>query len=445
MSGALSTLGLGSQGVLTNDLLDKLKDADKSATIKPIERNQKSLTLQQAGLIGMKDAIAELTELSTSLSDLALYSTKQSSLIGDSVSITVTDAAISQDIEVNVTQLATRDINSSVGFATKDAALNTSNITINIGDTALEITIGSDDTLEDIMKNINNNSDGKVSASILNVGGSEPYQLILKSAETGAANEISVAGSGAATLGFSRVGDAPQDAILTVDGISVTSASNTLDDVVAGVSIKLEKLGSTTVSVSQDSEKIVEKMGEFVTKYNELLDSVKTLTNYDGEKKVAGVFQGSSEIRGMLAPLKDIFSSTISGAGKMVEDFGITVDRGGKLTLDKDKFKETLASDTLSVKNFFIGEGENKGIFRTMNSELFNIGTSSDGILKTMKVNYDLKEKSLAESLEKAQARLDNKYEIMQKRFAAYDAVIGRLSNASSTLTALIDAQSGKK
>ena len=104
-----------------------------------------------------------------------------------------------------------------------------------------------------------------------------------------------------------------------------------------------------------------------------------------------------------------------------------------------------MADDTTAVQNFFIGEGETKGIFRNMNTELFQIGTSSDGVLKTLKANFDTKSTTLIESLEKAQKRLDAKYEIMQKRFASYDAVIGRLSNASSMLTSLIDAQSGNK
>jgi len=443
MAGALSTLGLGSQGVLTNDLLDKLKDADKASIIKPIEQKQKSLTLQKAGITGLKDAISDLSKLSTSLSDISLYQSTKSDVSGDSVSVQSTSSAKSQTINLDVEQLATRDIQYSYKkFASKDELFGAGDITLDIDGKSYTVSITDTDTVEDVSKKISEQTEGKIQSSLLNVGGAEPFRLVIKSSDTGAKNAITIN----ADISFRHpTGGTAQDATLRIDGILTRRDSNTFDDLVKGVTITLDKKGQSTIKISQDSEKITKTMGEFVTKYNELLDSVKTMTNYDADTKVAGVLQGSSEIRGMLNSLKDIFSTTISAKGKMSEDFGVKVARDGKLSLDEDKFKATLADDTSTVQNFFVGAGEEKGIFRKMNTELFQIGTSSNGVLKTLKSGYDAKEKALTQSLERAQKRLDAKYEIMQKRFAAYDAVIGRLSNASSTLTSLIDAQYGKK
>jgi len=441
MAGALSTLGLGSQGVLTNDLLDKLKDADKTGIITPIERNQKSLKLQQAGLVGLKDAISDISKLSTSLSDLALYQTKSSEVTGDSLSVEVSSTAINQTLDIKVEKLASRDIHSSYKkFESKDELFGAGDITLDIDGNSYTITVLATDTVGDVADMISNQTDGKIQSSLLNVGGEEPFRLVIKSTDTGAKNAIDIT----ADISFRNPkGSQASDAEIRIDGILIRRDTNEIDNLVEGVNITLTKTGESRISITQDTDKITEKMQEFVTKYNELLDSVKSLTNYDEDTKVAGVFQSSSEIRNMLAPLKDIFATTISGAGKMSEDFGLKVERGGKITFDEDKFKEALSDDTTAVQNFFIGEGETKGIFRNMNTELFQIGTSSDGILKTLKVNYDAKSKALIESLEKAQERLDAKYEIMQQKFAAYDAVIGRLSQASSTLTSLIDAQNG--
>ena len=437
MAGSLSTLGLGSQGVLTNDLIDKLKDADKSAMIKPIERNQKSVKLQQAGIVGLKDAISELSKLSTSLTDMALYQGKKKEVTGDSISVEISSSAKAQSFDIDVQSLATRDIHQSSGFASKTDTLDAGTMELEIDGNNYTITIEATDTLETLAEKISESTDGKIDASILNVGGDEPFTMVLKSTDTGTANNITISGD----MSFSQIGTGASDASLMIDGIEVSSPSNELSDLVEGVTITLDKVGKSSVNISQDSEKIVEKMSEFVTKYNELIDSVSTLTNYNEETKVAGVFQGSSEIRGMLEPLKDIFATTISNGAKMAENFGLSTERSGKLSLDEDKFKKALAKDSQEVQNFFIGEGENKGIFREMNSELFNIGTSSHGVLKTLKVNYDERAKSLVESLEKAQARLDDKYEIMQKRFASYDAVIGKLSGQASMLQGLIDGQ----
>ncbi len=444
MAGALSTLGLGSQGVLTNDLIDQLKEADSTSIIKPIERKQESLKLQQAGLVGLKDAISDLSKLSTSLSDLALYQSKSVTVPENSgVEVTATSSAKAQNFDIKVSNIATRDIFQSEKFTSKTDTLTAGNMKLDIDGNSYNIAIEATDTLETLSAKILEATDGKIYATILNVGGDQPYQMILKSTDTGEQNRIITSGD----MAFSQIGDPAQDAIFSVDGVTVTRSNNEISDLYDGITIKLLEAKETnqTASITQDSTKIAEKMGEFVSKYNELLDSIQTLTNYNEDTKVAGVFQGTSEIRNLTTPLKDIFSLAISDAGKMIEDFGLSSDRSGRLTLDEDKFKEALADDSLAVQNFFIGEGETKGIFREMNSNLFNIGTKSDGVLKSLKVNYDERSTQLIESLEKAQERLDSKYEIMQKKFAAYDAVIGRLSNQSSMLQGLIDSQSNNK
>jgi len=440
MAGTLSTLGLGSSGVLSNDLIDQLRNADEAGIIKPIENKQKSLTLQQAGLVGLKDSVSDLEDLATSLSDLALYQTKKTEQVGDSITIDATSSAKSQSLDINVTQLATRDIHQSSGYASKTDALGAGSMTIDLPSSgeSFTIDISAEDTLETLADKISDATDGTVSASILNVGGDQPYTMILKSTDTGTDNSFTISGN----LAFTEISDA-KNAELTVDNIAITRQSNELSDVVEGATITLSQTGDTRVEISQDDESIIETMNSFVEKYNELLTSISTLTNYDADTKVAGVFQGSSEIRNMMGPIKDIFSSTITSIGKMSEDFGLSTDQDGTLTFDSDTFSEALSKDSTEVKNFFIGEGAEEGIFRAVNSQFFDIATSSDGIFKTLDANYTEKESSLADTLERAQERLDSKYDIMQKKFAAYDSVISKLTNASDTLTSLIDAQNG--
>ncbi len=440
MPGALSTLGLGSQGVLTNDILDKLKAADKASSIKPIERKQTSVTLQQAGLTGLKDAMSKLTELSTSLSDSSFYNKTTSSVTGSSVSVTTTSSAKAQNFTLDVTSLATRDIQKSDGFASKTDTLDAGNMHLEIDGSSYDISIEATDTLESLANKISKETEGKITGSVLNVGGENPYDLILKSTDTGAKNNITVTGD----INFTKIGTGAQDASLTIDGIAVSSASNTLDDLVSGATITLEKVGESHIDITQDSEQITGKMKEFVSTYNELLDSVKTMTNYNKDTKVAGVFSGSSEIRGLMAPLKDIFDSTISSAGEMSKDFGIESDRYGKLTFNESTFKAKLEEDPKALQSFIVGEGETEGVFRKMSGALFDISTKSDGVLKTLKTNLDNKSTTLSDALEKAQKRLDAKYEIMQKRFASFDGVIGKLTNASDMLQSLIDSQNQK-
>ena len=127
----------------------------------------------------------------------------------------------------------------------------------------------------------------------------------------------------------------------------------------------------------------------------------------------------------------------------MAEDFGIKADKSGILTFDRSTFSKKLNENTEAVQNFFVGKGEEKGIFRELDSKIFDI-KKSDGILKSLKSNFDSKSLALSDQLDRAKKRLESKYEIIQRRFASFDAVIGRLSNASDTLTSLIESQNKK-
>jgi flagellar hook-associated protein 2 len=437
---SLSTLGLGSSGVLSNDLLDQLKEADASARIKPIERNQESLKLQQTGLKSIKDLITELGDLSTKMSDETIYKNTKTDVTGDSVTIKASENAKEQTIKIDVEQLATKSIKQSYKkFQSKDELVGAGTMGLSIGGTSYSIDITETDTLQDVADKISAQTDGKIEASILNIGGDKPYKLILKSKESGEKNEITDDGNG---INFGNVaGGTAQDAKLRMDGVLITRDNNTFDDLIDNVSITLDKVGQSKIEIKQDNQNITDNMSEFVDKYNETIELISNLTSYDAEKKVGAVLQGSSEIRGISSQLRDIFSTTISSDGKSAEDFGLKADKRGIITLDKDKFQESLKNSPDEIKNFFVGEGESKGIFRKFNSELFNIGTSSSGPLKSLKANYDDKSKSLIDSLEKAQKSLDNKYEIMQRKFAAYDAVIGKLKNSSDYLNSVIEAQ----
>jgi flagellar hook-associated protein 2 len=439
----LSTLGLGSGGVLSNDLIDKLKDADNSARIKPIERNQESIKLKQTGLKSIKNLVTELSDLSTKLSDTNIYNSTKTEASGDSVTVQATSSAKEQTIDIDVEQLATRSIKQSYKkFESKDELVGAGTMGLSIDGNSYNIEIVATDTLQDVADKISASTDGKIEASILNVGGDKPYKLILKSTDTGAKNEITDDGNG---INFGNVaGGSAQDAKLRMDGVLITRENNSFDDLVKDVTITLDKVGKSKIEIKQDSDKISEDMGKFVEKYNETLELLSKLTNYDADKKVGAVLQGSSEIRGIRSQLSDIFSTAFTSGGKVSEDFGLKIEKNGKVDFNKDKFQETLKNSPDDVKNFFVGEGESKGIFRKFNSELFNIGTSSSGPLKSLKANYDDKSKSLIESLAKAKESLDNKYEIMQKKFAAYDAVIGRLKNSSDYLTSIIEAQYAK-
>ncbi len=440
---SIATLGLGSSGVLNNDLIDKLKAADEASIVKPIEQRQKEIKLKQDALSSVKKLVNELSDLSTSMSDKTLYSSTKSEITGDSASITTNSSTKNQSFSIDVEQLATRDIRKTKAFATKDEAMGESGeFDLKIAGQTFHVSYSEDDSLEDLSKRIEETTGGLVKTSILNSGGDKPYRLILKSRDTGTDNNIVIPNGSHFT--FYSVQDA-QDAKFKIDGVEVTRGSNSFDDVYDGINITLNSTGLTKVDVTTDSDKVADKMGEFVDKYNNIIETISKLTSYDADKKVGAVLQGSSEIRNIKSKLRDIFETTFSENGKMASDYGLGTDKKGVVSFDRDKFTQILKDEPTSVENFFVGKDSEKGIFRKFNATLFEVSTKSTGELKSLKSSFDDRAKALAENLQKAKDRLDNRYEILTKKFASFDMLIGNLSNTATQLDSMIQAQFAKK
>jgi flagellar hook-associated protein 2 len=444
--GALSTLGLGSQGVLTNDIIDKLKEADKASIVTPIENKKTAVENKKTELAEIKKLVSELSTAVTDMTYDTPYDTVTKDITGDSVSITTSGSVNEQAISIDVTQLATKDIyEASDGFASKDASLQSGTFTINLGQD-YDITINDGDTLEDLVEKINNQTDGKVEASILNVSGTNPYKLIIKSAQTGKENQMTISSdSDSFSGGISRIGDPAQDAVFKVDGVEITRATNKIDDLIKNITIKLEKEGKSDVTIKKDNSKIIEGINKFVEKYNAVINKISEDTKYDPEKKEAGIFQGNSDIRNITRSLQDIIATTVSKDGKMSEDFGLSLQRDGTLKFDEDKFKEAYEKDSSITVEFFKASNATDGLFNKLESKLFDIAISSDGTLKTLNKNFEDDITRYDKELSKAQDRLDRQYEILTKKFASFDLVMGKLSSQSQTLDSMIKAQFAKK
>jgi flagellar hook-associated protein 2 len=447
MAGALSTLGLGSQGVLTNDIIDQLKGADTASIIKPIENKISTNSLKQTALSDIKKLITSLNDQVVALSEPSLYNSKTSSLSGSSVKINAGSKAIEQSFDIDVKNLATRDIQeSSTGFGYEEALVGKQTLSINIADNDYVIEISVTDNLKDLTQKIKEQTGGKVEASILNIGGDDPYKLIIKSADTGSNQAITVTSSEDDGLSFNRVGnELPKDAVVEIDGIEVTRSSNHIDDLVSGVEIDLQAEGKTTVKVENNSEKLEEEMEKFASSYNDIVNKITEVTKFDKEKKTAGIFQGTSEIRSITTQLNNVLATAVSDNGKTIADFGLELKRGGTISFNKSDFQKMIKEDPSVVENFFRGTDGANGLFNKFESKIFDLSTSSSGTMKLLKTNLKDTATFLLEEQTKAQTRLDDRYKIMQKKFAAYDGIIGRLSNQAETLSSLIEADLAQK
>jgi flagellar hook-associated protein 2 len=221
---------------------------------------------------------------------------------------------------------------------------------------------------------------------------------------------------------------------------------------VTGYKIALKEVGSSDVVVKQDRESIMGKVDSFVEKYNATISELNRQTKSSTDATERGIFSSDSSITRMKSSIENMLKNISGGVGSM-EDYGFEVDKEGKLSVNKDTLNTQIDTNAENVKAFFTGGDftDSDGTTTTITGAFVdfsdNVGgyTKYNGILDQFKTNLTDDTKRLEESKTTATERLDSKYEIMKKQYAAYDAMIAKLNNASSMFTSMANAQTASQ
>ena len=276
-----AVLGLGSSGStsLNSDLITKLKTAESTATLDPITTQKTNTQAELDALTAIESKVTSLLDLVKNFdlytSGTNIFNTVSASTSGTSVSFdaTDTDNLDAGTVTVNVTQLAQKAVyQSSDTISDKTATMSSGTITIGVGDSTDTSTYKtysfdtSNKTYEELVTEMNKNS--SLNASLEQVGDSS-YRLIIKSANSGASNALSITSS---DVSFDSVQKA-QNLVATVDGISYEKSSNkiTLD---SGLIIKATATGESSITIDRDDSGIVSSIDSLATSYNDVLDTI---------------------------------------------------------------------------------------------------------------------------------------------------------------------------
>ena len=291
---------------------------------------------------------------------------------------------------LSVSQLAQNQLVASGDFSSTSSAVGTGTITIQPGTWSNNnttftpnpnaapqtITIGSNNSsLTGIVQAINASSAG-VTASIINDGTGS--RLVLSGNNTGSANgfSVSVANTGGSTTngtGLSAIAYDPtasggtpqttllqssQDANFNVDGIAITSASNTASNAIQGISLNLQQVTTTptTLTVSQSSAGANAAIQGFVTSYNMLQSTISSLTSYNASTSTAGPLNADPGVsvitRNLQNIVANIFSTSAPGI-QTVGDLGLSFQETGSISLNQTTLDQALSSNPVAVGQLF--------------------------------------------------------------------------------------------
>lgn len=415
----------------------------------------------------------KLSKLQTAIADLKLSSTfnlsSATSTDESAVKATASESASSGNFNVVVEQLAK---NHTIKSATIDPAgttLRSQSFVIDRDGTANDLTIdlsslsatATDGEVLEYVKNQINLSSTGLTASIMSVDDASNKVLVLSSKETGAENkivagnaaagtgEIGISGTGFGTLGFSdaasitsKTTQAAQNAKFTVNGVGIDKSSNTVSDVISGVTLQLLKDGnaSSTVSVAADGDKVAAKVEAFVTAYNDVISTVKDNLAKPSDKTKMNPLQGDSLLKEISNSLYNLFTdlSGSTGGFQMMSQLGLSIDKGitsatlmtGKITFDKEQFKAKLNENATAVTDLFKASGT--GIMHALDDQLSVWTSSANGLLTSKIKGYDSEIEMVDDRLIAMSDRLAMKEQQLKSQFTAMEVAMSSLKNQQS-------------
>jgi flagellar hook-associated protein 2 len=313
------------------------------------------------------------------------------------------------------------------------------------GNGSASITIdSSNNTLAGIRDTINAAGLG-VSATIVNDGSGTPYRLALTSSATGVANSLKITTSGGdgtinSLLAYDPAGTqnlsqtlAAQNAQLTVNGIAVTSTSNTVAEAIQGVTLSLTGTTSTpaTLAISRDTATIDKAASGFVDAYNALASQIKSRSAYGSSTAAGGALAGDATLRLMQDQMRSIFNTPASGGTlTSLTQIGISFQADGTLALDSGKLNSAIATNYSDVGKLFSSPTG----FATRLAAWASATLAPGGLIDTRTSSLN---QSVASSNQEID-RLNNQMDALQKKYTIeYTNLNVLLSSMNSTSTYL--------
>ncbi|MGE4124617.1 MAG: flagellar filament capping protein FliD [Pusillimonas sp.] len=448
---AISSIGVGS-GLPLQELLTDLR-TNESQVLNTISARQKTEQSRVSAYGTIKSAVETLQTSSRNLAKAETFGAMKATVNGDGVSASVDATAIAGNYAVKVETLATSQSLVTSGAASRTDAIGTGGeITLTLGDGStktLDLT-GGDTSVNGLIAAINSDESLGVQATVINDGDpANPYRLMLTATGTGtdaAVTKIEVSGNTdlANLLNFDAASTDPQpvseqaatNAKISINGIDITSQTNTIEDVIEGVTLTLntaDPAQTINLSVSRDDSAASKAITNFVNAYNALQGTVRSLTSYNTETQQGSTLTGDAVARRVQEQVRGILSvSAPDGDIRSLADLGIEFNyQNGELTLDNAKLSEALKNNLSDVTGFLNGSGGITERMGQITGDLLSargpINSASNGASETVK--------ELARQYETTSLRIDERMATYQKQFAALDSMIAQMNSVSSYLT----------
>jgi flagellar hook-associated protein 2 len=290
-----------------------------------------------------------------------------------------------------------------------------------------------------------NNASSKAEASLVNVGtaSSPSYKVLISSLYEGTERgQITRTALGASLTNLTAYTEsAAADASLTITGIgSLTRASNTINDILPGLTLSLVATGTSTVKVSEDAASTSTKVQEFVDSYNQIVKFINennAVTRDESGTEVKNIFGPLATSRtddNALSALRSNLGSSVASGGstvRVLSDLGITTERDGTLKFDVTKFNSAVAAEPSSVSDVLMSFADSVALtggtidLFTRFGGLFDVTVNSN---KTLISNLNSR-------ISDAEKQIAKQADSLKARYARLESLMGKMQQQQASLS----------
>lgn len=443
---ASGILGLGSSGSadLSSELLTKLKTAESTDVLDPITAEQEDTQTEIDALNEVQTMVTDLLDLVKDFdlftSGTNIFDNVTASTSGSSASFDATDSSNLEPgtITINVTQLAQKDVYQSNKISDKTSTMDSGTISISVGDNTYDFSTDGK-TYEALVSEMNNYSE--LSVALEQVGDSS-YRMVIKSAESGVSNALSITQTGV-DLGLEDASNhvlTAQNMNASIDGIDYDLSSNKLT-MENGLIIKMVEEGTSSITMERDDSSVIDAINSVADKYNDLVDLVNSYIL--GDEDNPAVISDSSTLKTMMSEIKNIlFGSYGLDNEENMFKYGMSFDTSGYLQIDDSALSTALTNNYDDLKELFVGYAEKEGIGTRLKTYLDSLDSLDGGLLSTYSDKLSTRLSTLSSDYDDASTKLDDKYDQMAAQFASYTVLITQMENDFASLQSVIDGSS---
>ena len=446
---SISSPGIGS-GLDVNTIVSQLMKIEQRP-LDLLQTKASGIETKISSFGQIKSAMSALYDAAKGLADLDSWRGKLLSSSDESIlKGSATGEATAAQFSVQVNALAQAQAVASGSVASGAAIGASGTLSIQLGSwsgdgssfsgagASVDIAIDANDSLATIAGKINK-ADAGISAVV--VKGATGEQLLLRSSKTGEENgfALSVSDPGLGKLAYDPASvaandgatrtQAAQDALFTINGIASKSASNTVTDVVPGLTLNLMKTSATPVdvSISEDTKAIKTKLETFVQAYNKVNSVIADLTRYNQATSSGQPLQGDSTAVALQTSLRRIIG-TPNAEGAYLSDLGLQLQRDGSLSMNATKIDAALAD--LPKLQKLLTDGTSG--FVTQIRDFAFKANGVEGSITSRNNALQASLKSNQSDQDRMSLLLDQRQKSLLKQYQSLDASMGSMSSLGS-------------